>query len=102
MNHLFITKGGELMSLIQVREKAQITIPSKIRKALDIKEGDYLEAEVEDNKIVFIPKVLIDKTEPVTLSKKGEEMLKEALGDVKKGRVKKFKNVEELIDDLHK
>jgi len=90
------------MSLIQVREKAQITIPSKIRKALDIKEGDYLEAEVEDNKIVFIPKVLIDKTEPVTLSKKGEEMFKEALGDVKKGRVKKFKNVEELIDDLHK
>ena len=102
MNHLFTTKGGELMSLIQVREKAQITIPSKIRKALDIKEGDYLEAEVEDNKIVFIPKVLIDKTEPVTLSKKGEEMLKEALGDVKKGRVKKFKNVEELIDDLRK
>ncbi|GAH17733.1 unnamed protein product, partial [marine sediment metagenome] len=47
-------------------------------------------------------KVLIDKAEPVVLSKKGEEMLKEALEDVKKGKVKKFKNVEELIDDLHK
>ena len=90
------------MPLVQVREKAQITLPSKIRKALGIKEGDYLEAEVEGNKIVFIPKVLIDKAEAVTLSKKGEEMLKEALGDVKKGKVKKFKNVEELIDDLHK
>ena len=90
------------MSLVQVREKAQITIPSKIRKALGIKKGDYLEAEVEDNKIVFVPKILIDKAEPVALSKKGEEMLKEALGDVKKGRVKKFESVEELIDDLHK
>jgi len=30
------------MSLIQVREKAQITIPSKIRKELGIKKGDYL------------------------------------------------------------
>jgi len=90
------------MSLVQVREKAQITIPSKIRKILGIKKGDYLEAGIEDNKIVFIPKVLIDKAEPVTLSKKGEEMLKEALEDVKKGRVKKFENVEELIDDLHK
>ncbi|MBA7711795.1 hypothetical protein ES703_120761 [subsurface metagenome] len=89
------------MSLVQVREKAQITIPSKIRKALGIKKGDYLEAEVEDNRIVFVPKVLIDKAKPVTLSKKGEEMLKEALEDVKKGRVKKFENVEELIDDLH-
>ena len=102
VNYLFTTEGGEWMSLVQVREKAQITIPSKIRKALNIKEGDYLEALVEDNKIVFVPKVLIDKAEPVVLSKKGEEMLKEALEDVKKGRVKKFKNVEELIDDLHK
>jgi len=90
------------MPLIQVREKAQITIPSKIRKALGIKEGDYLEAEVEGNKIVLIPKILIDKAPPVTLSEKGEEMLKEALEDVKRGRVKKFKNVEELINDLHK
>ena len=90
------------MPLVQVREKAQITLPSKIRKALDIKEGDYLEAEVEDNKIVLIPKILVDKAEAVTLSKKGEEMLKEALGDVKKGKVKEFKDVEELIDDLHK
>jgi len=29
-------------------------------------------------------------------------MLEEALEDVKKGRVKKFENVEELIKDLHK
>ena len=90
------------MPLVQVREKAQITIPSKIRKTLGIKQGDYLEAEVEDNKIVLIPKILLDKAEAVTLSKKGEEMLKEALEDVKKGNVKEFKNVEELIDDLHK
>jgi len=102
MNYLFTTKGGKLMPLVQVREKAQITIPSRIRKALGIKQGDYLEVEVENNKMVFIPKVLIDKAETVTLSKRGEEMLKEALGDVEKGRVKKFKNVEELIDDLHK
>jgi len=102
MNHLLTTKGGKLVPLVQVREKAQITLPSKIRKALGIKEGDYLEAEVEGNKIVLVPKILVDKAKAVTLSKKGEEMLKEALEDVKKGKVKKFKNVEELIDDLHK
>jgi len=102
MNHLSTTKGGKLMPLVQVREKAQITIPSKIRKALGIKEGDYLEVEAEGNKIVLIPKILIDKAEAVTLSKEGEKMLKEALEDVKKSRVKKFKNAEELIDDLHK
>ena len=90
------------MPLVQVRGKVQIIIPSKIRKALGIKEGNYLEAEVEDNKIVLIPKVLVDKTKTVTLPKKGEEMLKEALTDVKKGSIKEFKSVEELIDNLHK
>ena len=62
------------MSLVQVREKAQITIPSKIRKALGIKKGDYLQAQVENNKIVLVPKVLIDKAEAVTLSKKGSKI----------------------------
>jgi len=89
------------MSLIQVREKAQITIPSKIRKELGIKKGDYLEIVKEDDRIVIIPKILIEKTS-VNLSAKGEEMLKEAMDDVKKGKVKIHDNVTHLINDLHK
>jgi len=90
------------VSLVQVREKAQITIPSKIRKALGIKEGDYLEIEIQEGRIVLIPKILVDKAPSVTLSEKGEKMLKETLEDVKKGKVKKFNKVEDLIEDLHK
>jgi len=89
------------MSLIQVREKAQITIPSKIRKELGIKKGDYLEIVKEDDRIVIIPKILIEKTS-VNLSAKGEEMLKEAIDDVKKGKVKINDNLTHLINDLHK
>jgi len=89
------------MSLIQVREKAQITIPSKIRKELGIKKGDYLEIAKEDDRIVLIPKILIEKVS-VNLSAKGEEMLKEAIDDVKKGKVKIHDNVTHLINDLHK
>ena len=79
------------MFLIQVREKAQITIPNRIRKELGIKEGDYLEIVKEDDKIVIIPKILVDKVS-VNLSAKGEEMLKEAIDDVKKGKVKSEKS----------
>jgi len=89
------------MSLIQVREKAQITIPSKIRKELGIKKGDYLEVAKEDDRIVIIPKILIEKVS-VNLSAKGKEMLKEAIDDVKKGKVKIHNNVTNLINDLHK
>lgn len=96
------TKEDKLMPLVQVREKAQITLPAKVRKALDIKEGDYLEVEVEGNKIVLVPQVLIEKTQPVTLSAKGEVMLKQALKEVTEGKVKEFQDVENLINDLHK
>ena len=89
------------MSLIQVREKAQITIPSKIRKELGIKKGDYLEVVKEDDRIVIIPKILIEKTS-VNLSAHGEEMLKEAIDDVRKGKVKIHDNPTDLINDLHK
>jgi len=87
------------MQIIKVKDKAQITIPLKIRNALGIKIGDYLELKVKDNNIIIIPKLLIDKTESVTLSKKGEEMLKEALDDVKKGKIKKFKNNSKKVDN---
>ena len=89
------------MPLIQVRDKAQITIPSGIRKELGIKKGDFLEIVKEDDKIVIIPKILVDKVS-VNLSAKGEEMLKEAIDDVKKGKVKIHNSVNHLIDDLHK
>ena len=88
------------MSLVQIREKAQITIPSRIRKELGIKNGDYLEIIKEDNKIVIIPKILVDKVS-VNLSAKGEEMLKEAMDDVRDGKVKIHNNVTHLINDLH-
>ncbi len=90
------------MPLVQVREKAQITLPQKIRKALDIKEGDYIKVEIEGNKIVLVPQVLIEKAQAVTLPQKGDLMLKQVLQEVKEGKVKEFQDVEELINNLHK
>jgi AbrB family looped-hinge helix DNA binding protein len=87
------------MALVQIREKSQITIPSSIRKELGIKKGDYLEVVREGDRILLIPKIVIDKNS-VVLSKKGEEYLQEALNDVKEGRVSDSNNVEKFFDDL--
>jgi AbrB family looped-hinge helix DNA binding protein len=89
------------MPLIRVKQKAQITLPSEIRRALGIEEGDYLEAEVEGNRVVLTPKTIIPKLPPVTLSERGEEMLREAFEDVEAGRTKEHDTVESLIEELH-
>ena len=88
------------MELVKVRTKAQITLPARIREALHISEGDYLEADIQDNKVVLTPQAVMDKFESVELSKQGEQMLDEALDDVKQGRTKEFGDVEDLITDL--
>jgi AbrB family looped-hinge helix DNA binding protein len=43
--------------LIQVKKKAQITIPLKIRKAVGIDEGDILDIEVKDKTIILKPHI---------------------------------------------
>ncbi len=90
------------MPLVKVKHKAQITLPAILRKALGIQEGDYLELKIEHNKVTLTPQTIMDKIPPVTLSAKGEHILKESLREVKAGKVKEFKNVEQLIKDLHK
>jgi AbrB family looped-hinge helix DNA binding protein len=75
-----------MSSLVRVKEKAQVTLPGKIRRKLGIGCGDYLEVEIVKNKMVFTPKILIDKEE-VTLSKEGKKKIEEALKDIKENRV---------------
>ncbi|MCI0468955.1 MAG: AbrB/MazE/SpoVT family DNA-binding domain-containing protein [Nitrospirae bacterium] len=41
--------------LVQVKKKAQITIPLKIREAAGIAEGDVLNVEVKNKEIVLMP-----------------------------------------------
>ena len=89
------------MPLVKVRDKAQITLPVKVRQALGIQGGDYLQVIVEDNKVVLIPQALVTKFPPVNLSAQGESMLQEALEDLHAGRTKAHGSVDSLIAELH-
>ncbi len=41
--------------LVQVKKKAQITIPVKIREVVGITEGDVLDVEVRNREIILKP-----------------------------------------------
>ena len=57
------------MTLLQVRRNFQITIPAKLRQALGIKVGDYIDAELQDEAIVLKPQEIID----LSLAKRKED-----------------------------
>ncbi len=89
------------VAIVRVKTKAQITLPLKVRQALGIEEGDYLQIIVEDHRIVLVPQTLVTKLPPAVLSEQGEQMLEEALHDVREGRVKEHDGVDSLIAELH-
>lgn len=43
--------------LVRVREKGQITLPSDIREALQIREGSELIVKASGNEIILMPKI---------------------------------------------
>jgi AbrB family looped-hinge helix DNA binding protein len=49
------------MDIVTVKNKFQIVIPQHVREQVHIEIGDLLEAGVEDGKITFTPKSLIDR-----------------------------------------
>lgn len=88
--------------VLQIRRNFQITLPAAIRKRLHLNIGDILETELKDDKIIIIPKKTIDAEQSWFWTKEWQEAEKEAEADLKSGRAKKFKTVEELIKGLDK
>ena len=63
------------MAAVKVGVSRQIVIPKKLYDELRLSSGDYLEVELEGDRLILTPKELVDKR------------LVEGLEDLKKGRV---------------
>lgn len=86
--------------LVNVRGAGQLTLPADIRREAGIEPGDLLAAEVVEGAIVLRPKKLIDASQAYFWTKRWQRGERAAQRDIEKGRVKRFKSVEELIADL--
>ena len=87
--------------IVQVRKKAQVTLPQSVRQELGIEEGDYLDIQVRSGEIVLKVKKLVDKEQAWFWTRRWQEGEKEAEEDIRAGRVHGFETFEEGIDFLH-
>ena len=51
------------MYLVTVKPKFQVTIPAKLRKGINLQEGDIMEAISVDDGILFRVKQVVDRNE---------------------------------------
>ena len=91
-----------MSELIQVRKKAQVTLPQSVRQALNIEEGDFLDAAVKDGEIVLRVKKLVDKEQAWFWTRRWQEGEREAEEDIRAGRVHRFANAKKAVAFLHK
>ncbi len=82
---------GSLSSVVKIGASRQVIIPKKIHDRLGLEPGDYLEVELQNDKVILTPKALVEKR------------LAEALEDVKRGRVHgPFRSASEMLRSLRR
>ena len=52
-----------MTTLVKIHRKGQMTLPSRLRSAIGVAEGDLVEATVFKGKIILTPKAIIDRSD---------------------------------------
>ncbi len=89
------------MTLVTVKPKFQVTIPAKLRKGIDLREGDIMEATVVGDGILLRPKEVVDRNaaadriaagfamarpSPGELGRSEDEIMSDATGEIANSR----------------
>lgn len=90
-----------MSDLVQIRKKAQLTIPQSVRQKLGIEEGDFLDIQVRSGEIVLKVKKLVDKEQAWFWTKRWQQGEKEAQEDIRAGRVHRFSNARSAVAFLN-
>lgn len=91
-----------MSELVQIRKKAQLTLPQSIRRELGIEEGDFLDISVKDDTAVLKVKKLVDKEQAWFWTRRWQQGEREAEEDISAGRLHKFGSAGEAVDFLHR
>jgi len=91
-----------MSTLHKIQRSFQVTIPASVRKKAHIKVGDIVDFEVTPDGILIKPQETIDRSQAWFWSKEWQAEEKKVQEDIKKGKVKKFKDVDALFKELNK
>lgn len=89
------------MELVKVKKNFQITLPSNLRKELNIKEGDYLDVNKHNKSFIISPVKVIPSNQAYFHTKEWQEDEKEADKDIAEGNiVGSFDNIGDALKAL--
>lgn len=84
-----------------IRKRGQVTLPKSFIDKFNLQEGDTLELEVNDaGEITVVPMVQVPANQQRFWTEAWQEGEREAEEDIKRGNVKSFDDVHDLIAEL--
>ena len=87
-------------SVVRVQKNKNITLPMWVIQRFHLGTGDFVRMEETAGGIVLKPAKLVDPAQAYFWTKEWQAGEREAEEDIRKGRVKAFKNIKGLIKDL--
>jgi AbrB family looped-hinge helix DNA binding protein len=99
----------KMTTLVKIHRKGQMTLPSRLRSAIGVSEGDMVEATVKQGKIVLTPKLIVDRSQFPTADdeytpaqrKIIDARLAKSEEDIKRGRTfGPFNTADEMIASM--
>lgn len=88
------------MSSTTMRGKGQVTIPSDIRKAARLEEGDPVEVELVEDGILLRPLKVVDATQAWFWEPGWQAREREAAADLAAGRSRVLESSQEFLASL--
>ena len=87
-------------SLVKVQKNKNITLPMWVIHRFHVTAGDFIQLEETKGGVVLKPARLVDPSQAYFWTPEWQAGEREAEEDIRRGRVKAFKNVKELLKDL--
>ncbi len=77
-----VTYGGYKMPTVQLKINGQMTLPVKIRRALGLDQGSFLDVQLREGQIVLTPQALVKKAEIRKKAYEATERIRERNKDI--------------------
>ena len=86
--------------VVKVQKNKNITLPTWLIQRFHLVVGDFVRLQETKDGVLMKPAKLVDPSQAYFWTKEWQAGEQEAEEDIRKGRIKKFKSVKKLMDDL--
>ena len=87
-------------AVVKVQKNKNITLPMWLIRRFHVAIGDFVRLQETRDGVLLKPAKLVDPSQAYFWTREWQEGERDAEEDIRKGRVKKFKSVKELMRDL--